>query len=647
VNPETSILHSVDSNTGEHMVTSKSYQPPETEWQKDVKTRKQEGFYQNLQQVEEQQLLKEIRDRENKHQFDIPGMKNASEKGVATDYEKKLAIRSAMKREAKNQQPAWALNQKAKIQQQAVAPGAIFQAGQKEVVSDKPEWAKNPPKLKATDRSASSEESKSEVHIDSAKGGVLPGPTESSVHAKEVHTSQQKQTQKEQRGDTEVTRKITATETTELEHKGQTREQVVKGPVKPSTPPFFTSKIQPCRVFETESARFEVTFDGEPTPVIKWFREDFQITSSPDFQIHTFGDKSVLIIREVFMEDSGVFAAIAENRGGSAKCSANLVVEEKKQKEAGKVIPPNFTSTIQDIAVKQGGLVRFDAKISGTKPHEVYWLKNGKKVKENKKYKMVVEGDQYTLIILECSPADVARYECVAINQAGEARCEGDVTIAGGASSTSTASASASSAEVKGAATAPTIIEKMKALIVNEGQSATFSCLINAQPAPQVQWFKDDKKIKPSKYFQMTSEGQEQKLHITEAFPEDEGMYKLIATNSAGKLTLSAPLKVLIPEDEDTSPEVTPLQAVTVIEGQPATFTCHVNKGSPPPTVQWYREGALIPQSRDFNMTVDSGKATLTINMTYPEDTGKFTCRVTNPAGQVETSAPLTVKSKK
>jgi len=297
-------------------------------------------------------------------------------------------------------------------------------------------------------------------------------------------------------------------------------------------------------------------------------------------------------------------------------------------------------------------------------------------VKESKKCKMVVEGDQYTLLILECFPDDVGRYECVAINQAGEARCEAEVTITGAAaagagagagtgtgatakSSSSTASASATSTESKDKATAPAILEKMKAIMVNEGQSATFRCLINALPAPQVQWFKDDKQMKPSKYFVMTSTGQEHKLHITEAFPEDEGMYKLIATNSAGKLTLSAPLKVLkiprkggrkkkrVPEDEDTAPTVSPLEAVTVVEGSSATFTCNITKGSPPPTVQWYREGALIPQSRDFIMSVEGGTAKLTINMTYPEDTGKFTCRVTNPAGQVESSASLTVKSKK
>ena len=83
--------------------------------------------------------------------------------------------------------------------------------------------------------------------------------------------------------------------------------------------------------------------------------------------------KSILIIREVFLEDSGVFAAVVENRGGSAKCSANLIVEEKKPRKGPS--PPSFISTIQDASVAAGQLVRFDARLEGTKPMDVYWLK--------------------------------------------------------------------------------------------------------------------------------------------------------------------------------------------------------------------------------------------------------------------------------
>jgi hypothetical protein len=44
-------------------------------------------------------------------------------------------------------------------------------------------------------------------------------------------------------------------------------------------------------------------------------------------KIITTENTSTLVIAEVFMEDSGIFSVKAENSGGSAKCSANLIVE--------------------------------------------------------------------------------------------------------------------------------------------------------------------------------------------------------------------------------------------------------------------------------------------------------------------------------
>lgn len=75
------------------------------------------------------------------------------------------------------------------------------------------------------------------------------------------------------------------------------------------------------------------------------------------------------------MEDSGVFAAVAENRGGTAKCSANLIVEERARPGRQGAVPPSFTTTIQSTIVKAGQLARFDAKVTATKPLDVYWLK--------------------------------------------------------------------------------------------------------------------------------------------------------------------------------------------------------------------------------------------------------------------------------
>jgi hypothetical protein len=158
-------------------------------------------------------------------------------------------------------------------------------------------------------------------------------------------------------------------------------------PSTPGQPPVFTKKIQPCRAFENTSARFEVEFDGDPLPKVTWYREDFPITSSPDLTVYTFSTKSILVLRQVFMEDSGVFSVVAENRGGTAKCSANLVVQERRSQARGGVVPPSFVTTIQSTTSNVGQLVRFDARINGTKPIDVYWLKNGKKITSDIRYR--------------------------------------------------------------------------------------------------------------------------------------------------------------------------------------------------------------------------------------------------------------------
>lgn len=424
----------------------------------------------------------------------------------------------------------------------------------------------------------------------------IPDPSESTVHGKEIHVAKQKQIQKEVVGDTEITRKITSTETTEMEHKAQTQERVVEGPVRPSNPPVFTKKMQPCRVFEHEQARFEVEFDGDPLPTVKWYRENFPIKNSPDFQIHTFSTKSILIIRRVFVEDSAVFAAVAENRGGTAKCSANLVVEERRKQGRGGLVPPSFTLTAQNVNAKAGQLVRFDTKVTGTKPIDVYWLKNGKKVQPDIKNKILEEDGVHTLLILEAYPQDSGKYECVAMNGAGEARCDAECVV--------TAPATPAKPKPKSEATSapPEVLEPLEDRTVAEGQAIEFQCKISGRPAPAVQWYKGDRLIKPSRYFQMSRAADDYVLRISEAFPEDEGEYRCVATNPGGRVACSARLRVSA-EAPAGAPALSPLRDVVVYEGQPAQFKTKVNSRVKP-TIQWLREGALIPETPDFQVNI-------------------------------------------
>ncbi|RWS09309.1 titin-like isoform X1, partial [Dinothrombium tinctorium] len=459
---------------------------------------------------------------------------------------------------------------------------------------------------------------------------------ESVVQGKEVHVQVQKQIQKQQKGDLEITRDVKTTETRSKEHKNITKERKIMGPGSPSetVAPAFTKKIQPCRVYEGERALFECVFTGTPPPTITWYRENFAIQNSRDFQIETTETTSSLVIREVYLEDSGIFSVKAENRGGSAKSSANLIVEEARDIREG-AIPPSFAKTLQDTSVKAGQLVRLDVRVTGSKPLDIYWLKEGIRVTPDITHKMIEEDGQNTLLILEATMEDSGSYECIAINQVGEARCQANVHIQG-IPTTPTTTIDKSKP--------PQLIEPLRETVVREGQSALLKCKIAGATGSQVTWFKGDSPIKQSRYFRMGNDRDLLTLRISESFPEDEGIYKCCVSNPSGKVTTSASLRVLLPETVEKPPVLSPLADLTVPEGTPARFVTSLS-GSPPPTVSWFRNNKILKTSKSLQMLQDNASCSLVIYKTRKEDEGLYTCRANNPSGHAETSARLTVET--
>lgn len=66
---------------------------PEPAWLKQVKTKKNDDYYGKLQNLENEQVVKECRLREANHQYAIPGEKvvnNTTTKGMAQMYEQNM-----------------------------------------------------------------------------------------------------------------------------------------------------------------------------------------------------------------------------------------------------------------------------------------------------------------------------------------------------------------------------------------------------------------------------------------------------------------------------------------------------------------------------------------------------------------------------
>lgn len=72
----------------------KDIRPDQPDWQKTVKTKKNQEYYSKLQELETDQLLKEQRSRDKNHLFtnagDSVGQSTSLAKGMASQYENQL-----------------------------------------------------------------------------------------------------------------------------------------------------------------------------------------------------------------------------------------------------------------------------------------------------------------------------------------------------------------------------------------------------------------------------------------------------------------------------------------------------------------------------------------------------------------------------
>lgn len=86
---------------------------------------------------------------------------------------------------------------------------------------------------------------------------------------------------------------------------------------------------------------------------------------------------------------------------------------------------------------------------------------------------------------------------------------------------------------------------------------------------------------------------------------------------------------------------------VEVLEGEEARFDAHVD-AIPEPTIDWYKNGELIPDEGRF-VHIDAVKEevfTLVIENTQLDDAGEYTCIAINEVDEVSCTAVLTVKPK-
>ena len=58
-------------------------------------------------------------------------------------------------------------------------------------------------------------------------------------------------------------------------------------------------------------------------------------------------------------------------------------------------------------------------------------MKDGKRMTDGPRWKLIAEEDHYTLLIYEVRPEDAGKYDCTVSNKHGKAACSAMLTVVG------------------------------------------------------------------------------------------------------------------------------------------------------------------------------------------------------------------------
>uniref|UniRef100_A0A8C3GBQ0 Ig-like domain-containing protein n=1 Tax=Cyclopterus lumpus TaxID=8103 RepID=A0A8C3GBQ0_CYCLU len=361
---------------------------------------------------------------------------------------------------------------------------------------------------------------------------------------------------------------------------------------------------------------------GAPPPTLRWRIPDGTLVRPSQF-LH--GNLFVLSngtlhIRGVGPKDSGNYECTASNAVGADR----RIVRVEIERGAHIVSTSPYITTVQ-----YGFYLQLHCSVTGNPSPIIIWRTPNRKLVDmhfsfDRRLKVHTNG---TLSVQRVTEKDAGDYLCIARNKVSDDYRLLRVSVA----------------------TKPAKIEPKQPLthMVSLGKPLKVDCPASGLPDPAVRWSLPDGTMVNSVLQGEDRGGRAGRLTVFEngtlLVPAvgvgEEGDYTCYAENQVGQDTMKVKVKVMT-----TPPNFTEFRSHHVIkvrQGVTATIRCQAT-GVPAPTVTWFSPtGRVIPRRLGSvfysERVVAISDGTLEVRLAQKIDTGNYTCRASNPAGERNT----------
>lgn len=175
---------------------------------------------------------------------------------------------------------------------------------------------------------------------------------------------------------------------------------------------------------------------------------------------------------------------------------------------------------------------------------------------------------------------------------------------------------------------------------------------MTGSPVPEIKWYRGDEEITVEQNENIVFDVETGRMcfAIEQVLPEDEGIYRVRATNKFGKAECRANLLVqsatVISQPEVLkAPKITkPLPASIAEIGAPLVLEVEYQTETKPVEVKWFKNNVEIVPTSNQQIDIDDNITKLEFSESKKEDSGRYEVRIKNRAGEARSSASVSTK---